>query len=235
MRIILPFKLLLLSIVFITSTASLNSQVNNNSSLTEKDPNYSEHLINGPVYYQSNPFSKGSPFLFENFISANIYTCSQDFENVDINYDILDQKLVILFLGKNNTKTPIETNPILIDSFNVAGFNFIANNGKYDGINSPFFIKINNLTVDILFTYRKDFIRSYSQENPYGFISDTKKRVFILRTSNTTDEIRSFKFLKEYYPDKWKLIKRYIRKNSLIFRSVSVSQMTNLLIYCDSI
>ena len=204
------------------------------SNANEKKDLESIWLINGPVYYESNPFASGSPYLYEDFVKGNIFTCNQNFYNIVINYDVVDQKFVILKMPDGKSKIPILISPVLIDSFSI-GDNVFINTKKYSPeLPNPYALIVNKGSTQMLITYRKGFIKNYSQNNEYGMISDLKQSLYIIK-NNETIIISSFRSLKKLYPDNWQEIKSYLKSNNLKFKNARVDQLNELMNFCNKL
>ncbi len=223
-------KVLLLSLLFLLNLDGLIAQ----DGLAPRNELNSIWLINGNVYYESNPFAKGSPYLYNDFVKANIYTCNQTFADIFINYDILDQKLVVLHSSSDGKKIPIEISQIMVDSFKVNDYVFCNTLKSVFPMTNPYVLVLNHGEVRMAISYKKDFIKSFSQNNEYGLISERKQSIYLMEPDRVT-EIRSLKSFRKVYQSNWKQIKQYIKDNKLKLRKSTNSELAGLMKYCNSL
>lgn len=221
---------LLLTILFVSNVFVPVKIISQNTSF---NPN--SMLINGPVYYQSNILAKGSAYLFAEFTSATVYSCDRIYNNVEINYELVDQQLIILHntLG-DSTRIPVMINQVLIDSFTVNGYKFINAVKLEVDMGFPYLMEINQGDIRLLLSFKKDLVKNYSQNNEYGKISSLKKYAFIM-SDNGVFPIRSLRGLKDYYQDNWKSIRDIIRKKKLKLKSSSYEELTELMDFSNQI
>ncbi len=217
--------LILLFYLFIVPTI-LISQINN---ISEKGYSNDYLIINGPVYYQSNILAQGSPFLYsEGFKKAVIFLCDRKFTKVPINYDLVDQVLVLLHNSKNNLKVPLKVNEVLIDSFRVDNGMFVSASSIGFDMSYPYLQVVNYGETQLFFSYKREFIKRFTQENKYGKISSVKREAF-LKIGDDLLTIKSIQELSKYYKGDWKSLKRLIKENKIKLRSSSVDELRDFM------
>lgn len=210
------------------------SQSNNSHALslidsTQKIYGSSDLLVNGTVYYQPNRQALGNPFLFSSeFMESTVYTRGVTFEDVEVNYDIVNQKLILLNEIPNGSRLHISLSDILIDSFLLKDYLYI--NPKKLNLSSyySYMMLINNDQYYLLIGYKKEFINRFSQSNPYGKFSDKKQTLFLV-SNGIQQRINSKKAFLNTFPSARKSISTYLRKHKIKLLKATPEQLKQLM------
>jgi len=201
---------------------------------TQKIYGSNDLLINGQVYYQPNRMASGTPFLFSpKFEQGTIFTRGSSFDVAGLNYNIADHELILLNISANGAKLHIKLSNILIDSFLLTNYLFV--NPKEINITSnyPYMLSTNKGQYYFLIGYDKEFINRFSENDPYGKFSGTKKSLFLVHDNNLAS-INSKKALLKYFPSIKKEISSFLKKNKIKLSKASPEQLKQLMDFCNN-
>jgi len=201
---------------------------------TQKIYGSNDLLINGKVYYQPNRMASGTPFLFSpKFDPGTIFTRGTKFEVAGLNYNIVDNELILLNVMTDGAKLHIKLSDILIDSFLLDNYLFVAPEELNISSDYPYMLSTNKGRYYFLIGFDKEFITRFSQSNPYGKFSGTKKSLFLVHDNNLTS-INSKKALLKYFPSIKKEISSFLKKNKVKFSKASPEQLKQLMKFCNN-
>ncbi len=189
----------------------------------------SDLLVNGSVYYQPNRRASGTPFLFSSeFIESTIFTRGVSFQDVEVNYDIVGQKLILLNTMPNGSRLPIGLSDVLVDSFLLKDYLYV--NPRKLNISSyfPYMMLINNQKYYMLIGYKKEFINRFNQRTPYGKYSSTKQVLFLVSDSIPV-RINSKKNFLNTFPSARKEISTYLRQHKIKLLRATPEQLKQLM------
>ena len=218
----LPFSL-------IGQSQNTNSKI---SSLLDSIQNIygsSDLLVNGSVYYQPNRQALGTPFLYSPEIEqGSVYTRGIAFNGVGINYNITSQKLLLLNTMPDGSRLLIDLSDILIDSFLIRDYLFIAPAKLHITSNYAYMMAINLGRYRMFIGYKKEFINRYNQRNPYGKYSSTKQALFLVSDSISL-RINSKKTFLNTFPPARKEISTYLRQHKIKLLRATPEQLKQLM------
>ena len=201
---------------------------------TQKIYGSNDLLINGKVYYQANRMATGTPFLFSpKFERGTIFTRGQSFEVAGLNYNIVDHEIILLNITADGAKLHIKLSNILIDSFLLNNYLFV----NLEEINIPsnysHMLVTNKGNCYFLIGYDKEFINRYSENDPYGKFSGTKKSLFLV-CDGALVRINSKKTLLESFPSIKKDISTFLKKYKIKLSKASPEQLKQLMEFCNN-
>ncbi len=224
-RIVLPVLLFM-----IYNDASGQQQVINEQKTTAK----SEILFNGPVYFQPYIFAVGSSWYFrEPFQEVTIYKCKREFNHVKLNYNLVDQKLVVLYITDNNEHIPVELNTVLVDSFAVDNDMFVNSDLLSESLQFKYLLQINRHGVKLYAGFKKNFINRYSQNNQHGYISSLERTLFLFK-NDTIIRLKSNKDLLKLLAHHKSDIREYLKRNKINIRKSDVTALKLLMEFINS-
>jgi len=201
---------------------------------TQKIYGSNDLLINGKVYYQPNRMATGTPFLFSpKFERGTIFTRGQSFEVAGLNYNIADHEIILLNISANGAKLHIKLSNILIDSFLLNNYLFVNLEELNIPSNYPYMLATNKGSCYFLIGYDKEFINRYSENDPYGKFSSTKKSLFLV-CDGTLVRINSKKTFLEYFPTIKKEISTFLKKYKIKLSKASPEQLKQLMEFCNN-
>ncbi len=201
---------------------------------TQKIYGSNDLLINGKVYYQPNRMASGTPFLFSpKFERGTIFTRGQSFEVAGLNYNIVDHELILLNITADGAKLHIKLSNILIDSFLLNNYLFVNLKELNISSNYPYMLATNKGLYYFLIGYDKEFVNRYSENDPYGKFSGTKKTLFLVYDSALV-RINSKKTFLEYFPTIKKEISTFLKKHKIKLSKASPEQLKQLMEFCNN-
>lgn len=216
---------------FIGQSVSMDSPVSALLDSTLRIYGSSDLLVNGPVYYQSNRLASGTPFIFSSgFEKSIVYVSGKSFNDVELNYDIVDQKLILLNQTFNEMRMRISLSDILIDSFLLKSYLFINPNRLYVESHYPYMLLVNNDRYNMLIGYKKQFINRISQKEPYGMYGNANRTLF-LASDSVIFRISSKKSFLNTCPSKRKELVTFMRKNRIKLFKATPEQLKQLMVY----
>ena len=216
-------------------------------------------LINGRIFMYPNSRAKGNPFFFgKDTKLCDLYIKNRKFSNLLVNYNIAEDKLIVLS-QINNNNIRIELSSHLIDSFFISHYvisnNFIQNPSTFSSDVSNTF----NMAKELIFTkkfislkkngyferiyegndrllkkYLKTFSDKVSQEYPYGTFTDQKTILYLYRNGKTIDVSNKRKFLTAFILYK-KEINKFLRENKIKYKNADNIELIKLMNYSEEL
>ena len=227
--VILYLNLLCLPFSLIAQSQNTNSQI---SSLLDSAQNIygkSDLLVNGSVYYQPNRQASGTPFLFSSEIEqGTVFIRGVEFEDVGLNYNLASQKLLLLNTMPDDTRFLIELSDILVDSFLLRDYLFVASAKLHISSNYSYMMAINSGRYCMFIGYNKEFVNRYNQKNPYGKYSSTKRTLFLVNDSIPL-RINSKKTFLNTFPSARKELSTYLRQHKIKLLRATPEQLKQLM------
>ncbi len=193
--------------------------------------NYScnDLLINGQVYYQPNRMASGTPFIFSStFNKGTIFTRGLSYDVLGLNYNIVDKELILLHKMSSGAMLHIKLSNILVDSFLLNNYLFIAPKILNININYTYMLAANNDYYRILIGFRKEFINRYTQSNPYGKFGSTKKLLFLVHDTIVI-KINSKKTLLKTATSGKKEISAFLKRHKIKLLKATPNQLNQLM------
>lgn len=189
----------------------------------------SELLVNGSVYYQPNRQAAGTPFLFSSETEqGKVYTRGIEFNGVNINMNVNSKKLLLLNSMPDGSRLLIDLSDMLIDSFLIRDYFFIAPAKLNIKSNYPYLQVINSGRYVMYIAYDKEFINRFNNKYPYGKYSSVKRTLFLVSDSIPL-RIKSKRTLLNSFPSARKDISTYLRKNKIKLSRATTDQLKRLM------
>ena len=205
-------KLFTVLLIFIFSGLFSQSQLEEVRDYSSTFYGTDDVLINGGVYTALHPVASGNQyFIKSNFSKGNLSLIGRDFHNVDLKFDIEQQKLILRgFIDSVNFEI-IVLNDNYIKEFTLFDYRFvnIANYLSSKTIRG-FCELIYHGNFVFVRSYNKEFLASYSNRYLNGKYSETKIENFIIR-DNIKYEIKKNKNLFSVFPEQKGLIKMFMK------------------------
>jgi len=198
-----------------------------------------DELINGSIYLFPDKKINGNPFLYDLWQNADIFIHGKTYPNVYMNYDIVNNDVIIQIPSTNGIKKIIDVNDFQVDSFLVGNTVFVntLTLNKHINVNKNLFYveRITKGKYPIFKKYTKELRRNYnSANNPYGKFSELKEDLLMLTNNNLIEVNRKSEFLECFSKSNRKEIKQFLKKNNIKFRNSSSSELIILMEYCQS-
>jgi len=209
------------------------STVDNTLEITSSYYGLSDVLVNGPFYYQHHRMANGSPFLYgKEYSSGVVFIDGREFNDVKLNYDISRQELV-LFVDTPESKLIISLSQQLIDSLYV-GNQLFVNSRCIPESGFPYLCKINNGKYQMFIGYEKEFINRYTDDDPYGRYSRSKRTMFISMDGKVSG-VSSNNSLLEFFPLHRKEIRSYLKQHKIKVQRASYLKLSKLMNFCNNL
>lgn len=191
-------------------------------------------LVNGKPFIQKNTKAAGSPFFrSESTLTGTIFTKGGNFKEQSLRYNLETDELILSKTLQNGVPVEIALNANIVDSFTIAEHFFINIQ------NLPVFKDEEGYTERIFqgkFTfYRLQKIRfsgQFTDKNPHGKYTQPQSSYYVFLSDNEF-AVSSLKDFASLFPTQKKEIIRFAKKEKIHFRKASLSQLTQLLNYCN--
>jgi len=226
--------LLLLYIQFIPLLIVAQSGDTQNSITTlldsaQKIYGNSDLLVNGAVYYQPNRLASGTPYLYSQEVEKGvIYTRGITFNDVNLNYNIVSQKLLLLNITTDESRLLIDLSNILVDSFLIKDYLFVSTANLHVKSKLPYLMAINSNKYSMYVGFKKEFIAQFDEKYPFGRHSKIKRTLFLISDSNSV-RINSIKSLLKTFPSARKELSEYFRQHDIDLAEATPEELKQLM------
>jgi hypothetical protein len=195
-------------------------------------PDY--NLINGIEYLYLYSNVTGHPFFGENrFYTGRLVIDDQEFQDVDIKYDIYNQNIILRYLLVSGGLNQIILNNEFIQEFNIDGRFF----RKYffPETGTRFFQVVASGKINCLYYWEKNLDQSSSSAwNPYSFALQKKQAYIVI--NNKIYPFKNRRSFVRLFPAQYqKEIKQFIRKNRIWLKRASDNGMRRLIEFCNQL
>jgi hypothetical protein len=191
-----------------------------------------QKLISGVQYYNKYSRSSGNEFLdSDEFIRGQLVIKGNEFDNVNIRYDIYNQRINLQFsYGSSATNTVIiEKNKINEFELNDMKFRKYC----FPETDTSFFQIIAEGKTSCFYYWYKTLTYQTSARYIYEF-SEPRRKSFLLIDSVLYRYIGKQTFIK-LFPESKSEVRKYIRQNQIKLRYAPDPVMEKLIIYCNSL
>ena len=195
-----------------------------------------DRLVNGLVYKDKHPKATKHPyFLNDSWKKGVIFINDNVYKNLSLNYNIESEQIILNQFFSDRKSVKILLNNNVIDSVLLTDRLFI--NSKH--IKAKEFEGFYELVYRGNFTaYRKHtkgFHERHTTFDPHGTYSNTESVLYLINKKGEGKKIKGKGSLLNSFSKYKRQIKKYIKKNQIIFNKISKNQLINLLQYCDGI
>ena len=225
--------LLLLLVSFQTNLYSQNtdslSYITSKDSLDKKygmDPS----LYNGIMYQSVYPKDvKGDQsFSTPNFIKGEATIRGVYYKNIDLNFDIYKQELLLRFINAGNSYDIITISKAWLETFEIGNHQFKI----YSFPEAPnrIYQTMGNGSILLLYFWKKDL----KVDNVAGVLSFIPQRLkYVLMNKSLKKYRNNREFLHLFLQDKQLQIKKYMQQNRIKVNKSSDKIMEELINYCS--
>ncbi|MHC1702468.1 MAG: hypothetical protein AB9846_01045 [Tenuifilaceae bacterium] len=227
--------------LFLLSLPNISvSQVNNNPNsysdiFSHYDSYYGSNpeLVNGTQYLGYDSRIKGHQFFNDfDFFDGSVTINGTEYKNLQINYDIFSNKLILKHKDYADNINYIELFNSSIDNFKLDNKTFIYT----CFLNKPkgFYQLIDNGYLKFIISWRKEKYILYSNKPEESFTNPKKEKFLqIDKTTYSLNNNRSF--VKLFSQEKRPLIKKYLKSNKINIKKANDFEMKKLLTYCTDL
>lgn len=192
-------------------------------------------LYNGTLYASYMPGNvNGHPYLFSSgFEPGYVIIKGRKFDNVLLNYDIFNQKLLLKYQDLNGSGRIILLSQAWMNVFSLQDkqFEYIdAGTGQ-----KKLFQVIGNDTLKILYSWKKELSLSNQAGNTGYYFSDPVKTMYLYGNNGLYRFRNNRNFIDFFYPEIKSKIAIYLRENRINVRKASDRNMLLLINNCNEI
>jgi hypothetical protein len=192
-------------------------------------------LKNGRYYISEYPRAKGNPFFFsEKWIKGQLVLQNKAYENINLLYDINNERVLCIIKGTGTEEIPIRLNNDLITSFQLEDHRFI--HSKYRDIlpQTGFYeIIFSGNDIQAYFKWKKKYLRIYTTEY-LGEFDSQQKSMYLVLNKKAYPVKDNNDFLKLFDKNK-KQVKTYLKQHHIKILKSNNTILTNLFQYCEDI
>lgn len=202
---------------------------------TEKIYRIDDRLVNGHYYVPKHPLALGHPyFINKGWQSATLYIKGVVYEGIQIKYNIEEDIVVYKRQHELGLVEEILLNNTFIDSM-VIGQHFFVNTSHINkDFSHGFLERIYSGNFSAYLKHEIIHKDELTHTNSYGRYLDPKKKL-LFYAGNDLVAIHDKRSLLDYFSEHKKQIKRFMRKNRIIFHKASNDEYVKLLSYCDGL
>ncbi len=191
-------------------------------------------LYNGVLYNSSYPTTvKGDQFfLGSNYLKGEATIRGIKYKNLDLNYDICKQELLLKYLSSNNAFNIIMISKAWLEDFSIGEIRF----GFYSTPETAnrIYQVLGNDSIKLLYYWKKDL----ELDNTFGNSSlsfNTKKQQNILINKSLKRFHNNRSFVHQFTKEKQILIKKYLHQYKIKVNKESDQKMEKLINYCSKL
>jgi hypothetical protein len=238
-RLVLVYSLLLVNIL---STGTINGQGKAKGyELSSKTADsikliygFDPLLYNGKIY--SNVHNKnviGNQYLVDDFSTGDITIKGIKFRNLNLNYDIYNQHLLLQFRDDNGAKKVLIVSKAWLENFTIDNRYFEKNDSFKLGYS--LYQLIGEGSVRIRYLWKKELkISNISGDFQY-FFSPPLKESYVCIDKLVVKYRNNRTFLLNFPPKKRELIKIFMKQNRINIKRATDQVVFDLVNYCNSI
>ena len=196
-----------------------------------------DRLINGEVYMRKYTGIKGSPYLFdEKWINGNLFIKGKVYKDKSININLETGQVILNAELKDGLFTKIVLNNTFLDSIDIAGRRFVNSEDYFPADSSSTYFEIIYET-DFVYvvSYRKEFLREYTDSTPLGRYSGLKSERMIIIKGERINVNREKAFLNFFGQNNIKAIRAFIKKNRIKYKKADSYKLQKLLAFCGTL
>lgn len=227
------FALILCSGIVSGQNAANLSELYNYSS---KIYGTSDFLANGWKYYPEHFNATGNPYFINDlWTKGSVRTINQEFDNIELRYNIQMDELVISLTLDDGLPAFIMLNKDFIKSFTLNDHLFINAEKLQSSLQLNGYAElIYDGQIKFMIKHEKSFIKNYSANSPQGSFSGQTSVKYLL-SGGKLNKIQSKKALLNLFPEYQKQIKAFMKKNKIRFKKAGNADFAKLMKYCDEL
>jgi hypothetical protein len=191
------------------------------------------NLINGRRFVNLYPTAEGYPYLGEDkFYRGIIVINNISYTNVEIKYDICNQKIILKYPHFSGNEDKIILNGEFIEEFEIDGRLF--RKYTFPGTEPRFYQVVSQGNIYCLYHWKKELLKGLSGRSFFTY--SPEKHLSYLVIDNKLYPFNSRQsFLKLLPLEYYKEIKMYLRSNKIWFRDASDIQIRQLMDFCNKL
>lgn len=232
------YPFLILFLIFSNYLYSQNESINTDYSTKDSlnrvygmDP----LLYNGMLFNSFYPGKvKGDQyFINSNFIKGDVSLRGIKYKNLDLNYDLNKQELILKYLNSANLYSIIMISKAWLETFTLGNYKFIM----YSTPEAPnrYYQVLGNESIQLLVYWKKEiaFETDYLENTSLYFITLKEQNLLMNKTLSKFDDNKSF--VKLFAKEKQDPIAKYLRHNKIKVKKASDQTMEQLINFCSKL
>jgi len=225
--LIIAFQLLLLS-PFYRATAQ------NNPSGTDTIFGFDPVLYNGRQYtYKSPRNSTGHPFLFDDFQKGWINVKDRTYNDLDLNYDILNHVLLLKYIDHAGARVVLEISDSWLRTFAIG--NSVFELRQQGGLRPVIYQFIESGDVKVQYHWQKELNLENVTSTPVYAYSKPKRNSRVNINGNEFTYEKNREFARAFKDDIQIKVRNYLKINKIKVNKSSDSAIRSLVNYCNTL
>jgi hypothetical protein len=191
-----------------------------------------QKLISGIQYYNKYPGALGNEFFdSEEFIRGRLVINGLEYNDVDIRYDIYNQRINLRFKYNSSAMNTVIIERYKIDEFNLG--DMIFRKHYFPETDTALFQIVTEGKISCLYYWYKNLTLQTSKRNVYEY-SEPRRKNFLLFNSELHRYKGKQSFIKLFAKNRSE-VRKYLRQNQIRLRDVTDREMGKLIEYCISL
>ena len=228
----------LIILLFFCTIGFSQSNINETENVNKLDP----ILYNGKLYsFSLSQNLKGSPFLFNykltnkqnSFVLGQITIRDKCYEDLVINYNIYNQKLLLKFDFLERGKKIIEISDVWLQDFCINNRYFIVTSTNND--EHKIYQTIGNSSLQFYYYWYNQLKMESNINSYYYYFTLPQKKMYLKNTNEIIRFTNNKTFYKLFNKDQAQKIKKYLKQNHLKVKKASDEQMLKLITFCNTL
>lgn len=189
-------------------------------------------LYNGILYQSFYPNSvKGNQYLSSpEFVKSEAIIRGIHYKNIDLNYDIYKQELLLRYLNASNSYTIISLSKAWLEGFSIEKKRFVIHSTSEAP--NRFYQVLGNSSI-LLFYFHKKELKVDNSDGVLNFYPQKLKFVFM---DHSLKKFRTNRDFLHLFPrDKQIQIRKYMKQNKIKVLKASDKIMEELIDYCSKL
>lgn len=189
-------------------------------------------LYNGIIYASVYPKNvKGDQYFSSiNYVRGEATIRGIKYKNLDLNYDIYKQELLLKYLNPNNSYNIIMISKAWLEGFSIGNVNFEF----YSTPEIPrrIYQVLGVYSIRLLY-YNKKVLQLNNAAGSTSFYFLPVKELFVLMDNSILKFHNNRSFIHLFAPEKQPIIKKYLRKNRIKVSRATDNVMEELINFCS--
>jgi len=191
-------------------------------------PDYT--LLNGRQYKLLNSGESHPFFNTDRYRPGSLLLNGEAYDSVTINYDIVDQLLILQYPGNSGQDLKVILNREMIDHFQIDGLTFRLMSFPETG--SSFFQVLGSGDISCYLLWEKTLYRSTVSGNTRYKYSKQSRKIYLQREGRLNVVRSRASFISLYEETYRKEIKAFLRREKIRFRNASDEKLGELMNFC---
>lgn len=215
----------------VTTEDALQELVNYTNSEYGSD----DRLVTGRIYYPTHPLALGHPyFLKEDWLNAILYIKGNEFDNVEIKYNIEDDRIILKRKYEKGLIEPLLLINSYIDSLIILDRLFLNSLLIEPDKKSGFIELVYRGKLTSFLKHINSYKDELSPHVMHGKYRDPKTVVYI-HNGKALRHIKRKKEFLEFFPGNEKKVTKFMKTKNINIKKANKDQLLKLMKYCDTI